>query len=276
MARRGNATSPDPPLFLLRYGISRTGDARAPFAIEPTPQTCHAGVLRPTVLAAAVDMVGSLFAREIAGRDTISTIDLSLRAPVTPVPKRIVARGALLRAGRNLIASETLFEADAAPIGYGQATFQRIPRPESGAQSEPVGLPATLEPVPLDRPLAEEAGVVRTDAGRGRVELPLGPACLSPQGTMQGGLVALVVEEAALALAEHGGAGLHVVTELDLRYLAAGRRGPIVSQADWVAGREAGMIRVSVYDAGHGDRLTTAGLVRLARAPASEHPGRTE
>ena len=42
---------------------------------------------------------------------------------------------------------------------------------------------------------------------------------------MQGGLVALVAEEAALALAEAGGAGRCAVTELDLRYLAPGRDG---------------------------------------------------
>lgn len=276
MTRRGNDTRPDPPLFLLRYGISRTGDPEAPFTIAPSPHACHSGVLRPAVLAAAVDLVGSLFAREVAGRDRISTIDLSLRAPARPVPERIVARGALLRAGRSLVASETVLEADGAAFGYGQTTFHRTPRPATdggSAQPEPLGLSASFAPVPLDRPIAEEAGLVRSDPSRGRVELPLGPACLSPGGTMQGGLVALVVEEAALALAEHGGAGPHVVTELDLRYLAAGRRGPIVSGADWVVGREAGLVRVRVYDAGQGDRITTAGLARVARAPGPASAG---
>jgi acyl-coenzyme A thioesterase PaaI-like protein len=269
--QRGSEPHPDPTLFMLRYGISRSRDPQAPFTIAPSPHVCHGGALRPTVLAAAVDIVGSLFAREIAGSDRISTIDLSLRAPLRPVPERIVARGALLRGGRSLVASETALEADGAAFGYGQATFLRAPPPASdggAARPEPVGLPETFESVPLDRPLAEEAGLVRSDPGRGRVELPLGPACLSPQGTLQGGLVALVVEEAALALAEHDGAGPHVVTELDLRYLAAGRRGPIVSAAEWVAGREAGTIRVRVYDAGQGDRITTAGLARVVRAPA--------
>lgn len=271
MSGRGNDASQAPPPFFNRYGISRTGNPGEPLVIEPYPEVCRSGVLRPTVLAAAVDIIGSLFARETAGRDGIFTIDLSVRAPARRVPKRIVTRGELLRAGRSLIASEAVLEADGAPFGYGQTTFQRVPRPESSAASsepDPVGLPEVLDHFPLERPLAEEAGVDVADASRGRVELPLGAALLSPQGVMQGALVALVVEEAALALAEHGGGVPHVVTELDLRYLAAGRKGPIVSSADWVAGRDGETIRIVLRDAGHGNRITTAGLARVAEAPA--------
>jgi acyl-coenzyme A thioesterase PaaI-like protein len=267
---------PGPPPFFLRYGISRTGDPAAPLVIEPYPDVCRSGALRPTVLAAAVDTIGSLFAREVAGRDGIFTTDLSVRSPVRPVPKRIVVRGALLRAGRSLIASEALLEVEGAPFAYGQTTFQRVPRKapaESSGASEALGLPEVLAHFPLERPLADEAGVVVADASRGRVELPLGPASLSPQGVMQGALVALVVEEAALALAEHGDAGAHVVTELDIRYLAVGREGPIVSSADWVGAREDGTIRVALRDAGHGNRITTAGLARVARAARTTPPG---
>lgn len=283
--KRGSAS------FFMRYGVSRTGDPGAPLVIEPYPEVCRGGVLRATVLAAAVDMVGSLFARESAGRDGIFTIDLSVRAPARPAPKRIVAHGELLRAGRSLIASEAVLDADGAAFGYGQTTFQRVPRPGSSSASEEreaTGLPEVLAHVPLERPLAEEAGVVVVDASGGRVELPLGAALLSPQGVMQGALVALVVEEAALALAEHGEAGLHVVTELDVRYLAAGRQGPMVSSAHWVAGREGGMIRITLCDAGRGNRITTAALARVAKAawareaesawareakPRAPHPG---
>lgn len=256
------------PPFFLRYGISRTDDPGAPLSIEPYPEVCRCGVLRATVLAAAVDSIGSLFARRTAGRDAIFTTDLSVRAPAGPVPERIVVRGELLRAGRSLIASEAFLEADGAPFGYGQTTFQRARRAEGGgAREEPAqaAMPEVLEPFPLDRPLAEQAGVVVADAARGRVELPLGPSLLSPQGVMQGALVALVVEESALALAEHGSAGPHAVTELDIRYLAAGRKGPIVSSARWVAGRENGMIRISLRDAGHDNRITTAGLARVEK-----------
>lgn len=264
-------TGPTPPPFFMRYGISRTGDAEAPLVIEPYPEVCRGGVLRPTVLAAAVDAVGSLFARDSAGADGVFTTDLSVRAPARALPKRIVARGELLRAGRSLISSEVVLQADGAPFACGQTTFQRVPRPDAspapGAR-EPVRLPEVLDHFPLERPLAEEAGVVVADASRGRVELPLSAALLSPQGVMQGALVALVIEEAALALGEYGGAGPHFVTELDVRFLAAGRDGPIVSSASWVTDRDGEMIRIALRDAGRGDRITTAGLARVARADA--------
>jgi len=259
----------EPPPFFLRYGISRTDDSDVPLLIEPYPEVCRSGVLRATVLAAAVDIIGSLFARRTAGSDGIFTTDLSVRAPTRPVPERIVVRGELLRAGGSLIASEAFLEADGAPFGYGQTTFQRVRRPAGGGTAEgnaPTGLPEVLDHFPLDRPLAEQAGMVMADAARGCVELPLGPSSLSPQGVMQGALVALVVEEAALALAEHGSSDPHAVTELDLRYLAAGRKGPIVSSAQWVARREDGMIRIALRDAGHENRITAAGLARVEKA----------
>jgi acyl-coenzyme A thioesterase PaaI-like protein len=263
----GTASTPIP--FYLRYGITRTGDPALPLVIEPYPQVCRAGALRLTVVAAAVDIVGSLFAREAVGRDGIFTVDLSVRAPLRPPPKRIVARGELLRAGRNQIASEALLEVDAAPFACGQTIFQRVPREEpsgSNAGDAPVGLPEVLENVPLERPLAQEAGVVVVNAARGQLALPLGPALVSPQGFLQGGLVALVVEEAALALAEHSGAGPQVVTDLDIRYLASGRVGPIESEACWVTDRSGAAIRVALRDAGNGGRITTAALARVTLA----------
>lgn len=271
MTARGSDSTPLPPPFFMRYGLSRTGDARAPLVIEPYPHVCRGGMLRPTVIAAAVDAVGSLFARERAGADAIFTIDLSVRAPARPVPKRVRTRGELLRAGRSLIASEVVLEADGAPFACGQTTFQRVARPEAGASPAAPGratLPEVLDHFPLERPLAEEAGVAVTDASRGRVELPLSAALLSPEGVMQGALVALVVEEAALALAEYGDAGPHFVTELDIRYLAAGRDGPIVSSAHWVTDREGEATRIVLRDAGRGDRITTAGLARVKRLHA--------
>lgn len=271
MGGRASEARRDPPFF-LRYGLSRAVDPGAPLVIETDVFLCRSGALRPSVLAAAVDVVGVGLAREIAGADALFTADLSLRAPVRPAPKRVVARGEVLRAGRSAIASEVVLDADGAPFACGQASFRRLARGAGGTAPgtpQPVQ-PDALSPEPLERPLAAEAGVAVVDAARGRVELPLREALLSPQGVMQGGLVALVVEEAALALAEHADAGPHVVTELDVRYLAAGRQGPIVSSAHWVADPESAMLRVALRDAGHGDRVTAAALARVAPAPVPD------
>ena len=261
--------APSPP-FYTRYGIARTGDAERPLVIEPYAQVCHAGALRPTVIAAAVDIVGSLFAREIAGSDSIFTTDLSVRAPLQPVPARIETRGRLLHAGRSVIASETLMEVDGRPFAFGQTTFRRLARPDAKpGDAERLALPARFDRVPLRRPLVAEVGPVIIDARRGQVELALRESLRNPEGGVQGALVALLVEVAALALADHAGRQVHVVTELDLRYLASGRVGPIASSADWVAGPASGVLRVELVDRGRSDRLTTTALVRVAPAP---HP----
>jgi acyl-coenzyme A thioesterase PaaI-like protein len=214
-------------------------------------------------------MVGSLITREIAGDAPIFTTDLSVRAPAWPAPERLVVRGELLRAGSSAIASEVLLEADEAPFAYGQTSFRRLKRPVSARPEEPQrrGLEEVIDLVPLERPLGSEAGIVVADSSRGRVELPLRNALLHGE-VVQGGVVALVVEEAAIALAEHGNAGPHVVTELDMRYLASGRHGPIVSSADWVAGREDAMLRVVLRDAGRENRITTVALARVAPVPS--------
>jgi acyl-coenzyme A thioesterase PaaI-like protein len=262
----------EPPPFFTRYGISRTGDLEAPLVIEPYPEVCRGGALRPTVIAAAVDIVGSLFAREIVGTDSIFTTDLSVRAPARPAPKRIDTRGALLRTGRSMIASEAVLAGDGVPFAYGQTSFRRVERPDRKARPEDLvrlSLPEQFECVPLKQPLAREVGIAVVDASAGRVELPLREALLGPEGVMQGALVALLVEEAALALAEHAGGGRPVVTELDVRYLASGREGPIVSLARWVADRKSAMVRVELRDAGNANRITTAALARVAPTPAS-------
>lgn len=258
------------PPFFMRYGISRSRESGSPLVIEPYPEVCHRGVVRPTVLAAAVDLVGSFFAREVAGSDALLTTDLSVRAPARPAPGRMTTQGRSLRVGRSVITSEAVLQVAGAPAAYGQTSFRRVPRPAS-APAPPgpstLAVPEEFSCVPLDRPLLEEVGVEVRDAERGHVEVAMRDALLNGEGGMQGALVALLVEAAALALADAACPVPQVVTELDLRYLAAGRAGPIVSEAHWVAGPESEVMRVALRDVGNEGRLTTAALARVAPAP---------
>ena len=107
------------------------------------------------------------------------------------------------------------------------------------------------------------------DPDSGRVEVVMRDALRNAEGGMQGALVALLVEVAALALADAVCSVPQVVTELDLRYLAAGRTGPIVSEAHWIAGPAGETVRVELRDRGHGDRITTAAIARVAPVPGS-------
>ena len=111
-------------------------------------------------------------------------------------------------------------------------------------------------------PFAERAGC-RRDAP-GVAVLPRSPDGLNAAGTVNGGLIALAVEEAALSLTP--GASL---SSMALRYLRPVRTGPAVARADV----HAGLGRVEVRDAGGDDRPAVTATTR-ARAGATAHDGR--
>lgn len=270
---------PGPPPFYTRYGIARTGVRDAPLALTPYPEVCRHGQLRATVVAAAIDLVGSLFTREVAGTDILFTTDLSLRMPARSCPAKLVAHGRVLRSGRS--GSTTAVElrdaggagegAAAAPNGpvwaYGETSFARVPRAaDSKVTAEQLALPQVFASHPLARPLEEEVGVEVRDAARGEVELPLRGAVLNTEGTLQGALVALLVERAGEVLAESRLGGPQRVVALDLRYLTTARVGPVRSRAVFIGPPEDGWLRVELRDAGRDDRVTATAL--LAVAPA--------
>ena len=130
---------------------------------------------------------------------------------------------------------------------------------------DPLG-PLEFERHPLTRPLDEEVGVAVLEASRGEVELRLRPAVLNAESTLQGALVALLVERAGEVLAESRLGAPARVSEMDLRYLSAARTGPVRSRAAFIGEPGDGMLRVELRDAGRDDRLTTTALLRVAAA----------
>ena len=118
---------------------------------------------------------------------------------------------------------------------------------------------------PLHQPLRVAGGFRAVDPSHGVVTAALQPELLNPAGAMQGAMVAGLAETAAEDFADHHrllGADRHVVTELDVRYLAQNRVTPIASRA-WSVGAAAdGLVRIDlVDDDGAGRRLP-----KLARA----------
>jgi len=153
-------------------------------------------------------------------------------------------------------------------FAYGQTGFLRVPRrhgdPEQPHLHEPVG----LEELPrIGRSLAEEVGVHVIDAARGHVEVEMRDALRNHAGALQGALAALVGEVAAEALSDAGGGAPRVVTDLDVRYLAMGREGPIWTRAAWIGVPGSGAIKVELRDRGNGDRLVTTVLARVEAPP---------
>ena len=258
------------PPYYTRYGLARTGDRDAPLVLEPYPEICHRGALRAAVLAAAIDIAGSLFARERAGDAQLHTTDLSLRAPARAAPKRILVRARPLGGGASTLTTAVALEADGEPWAHGETGFRQTPRP-AGAPSpaQPPGMPRELPRHPLARALADDVGIEVRDPARGRAVVELRDALRNPQGVMQGALVALLAEVAALALAEHALAAPQVVTELDLRYLAPARIGPVEAQASFVRAPADRMLRAELRDRGDRGRIAASALLRCDAGPNS-------
>ncbi|MBJ22676.1 MAG: hypothetical protein CL933_24970 [Deltaproteobacteria bacterium] len=254
--------------FFTHYGFSRTSEPSAELTIDPYPEICVGGALRATVIASAIDLVGGFRTREIAGTDATFTSDLSLRIPKPGIPQQLTTHGERLRAGRRLATTHVALETDGAVYAFGTTTFSRIARPPAEAPDiASLSTPLVIERNPVERSLDEEAGIEVIDAARGAVRMPLRSALLNPEGVMQGALAALVVECAALALANRGLPREQVVSELDLRYLATASAGPVESHATWIGKPVNRMIRIELRDFGRENRLTTAALLRVADAP---------
>ena len=94
--------------------------------------------------------------------------------------------------------------------------------------------------------------------------MPRTPDGLNATGSINGGLLALAIEEAALSLTP--GATL---CSLALRYLRSVRNGPAVATADV----HHGLGRVEVRDAGDDDRLAAVATTRAARTGAGVTAG---
>ncbi|MFK7894960.1 MAG: hypothetical protein AB8G23_03940 [Myxococcota bacterium] len=268
------------PPFFTRYGFSRTGDSETPLIIQPYPEIGEAGVLRATIIASAIDLVGGLLTREIAGVDALMTSDLSLRIPHPEMPARLLVQAERIRTGRKLVTTGTRIQTDlgesgaATDFAYGETTFVRVPRaPEDAPPLEALQTPAIIESHPLQQPLASEVGIQTRVDSPGRVELALRPALLNPEGIMQGALVALLIECAALDLAgrtqEPAAAARFAVSGLDLRFLSSASVGPVLGKASWIGQPEARMIRVELRDHGRENRLTASALVNVLALPES-------
>jgi acyl-coenzyme A thioesterase PaaI-like protein len=103
----------------------------------------------------------------------------------------------------------------------------------------------------LEQPFAERAGCVRKDPGVAL--LVRSDDGLNSSNTINGGLIALVVEEAVLSAAPDSS-----LAALAMRYLRPARVGPLLATAT----AHGPVARVEVRDSGSDDRLTVTAATR--------------
>lgn len=209
--------------------------------------------LRLSILAAWADIASGYIAVGLFNPGVPVTLDLDvhLHRPAVGVDEvSMVAR--VQKSGRSVSVLGIEILGDGKAIGFAHATFMASPNPALRMPTvvSDEGL-IHVHPPRLEVPFAERAGCERLAPGS--ASIPLRDDGLNASGTLNGGLLALVVEEAVLS-AE----GTGTLASLSMRYVQPVRVGPAVARADV----RDGLASIVVRDEGRDDRLAVIASTR--------------
>lgn len=245
--------------FIAEIGYTHDPDELSHARGTVVPELCvpETDVVLTSVLLTWADILAGPLATQATMPRVCMTNDLTVRLLARPPAGDVDLRGAVLKSGRTTTFTETWIGPPDAPCAVAHGTFVASPRPQDVIDLDMLR-GVRRERRALETPLPERLGVRVVE--RGVTEVERRDDLLNPADTLQGGVVALVAEIAALSLAG-GGA---IARELDVRYLRATRVGPARATARRVA-RD--LVEVRVVDAGAGDRLTAVAVVRTGPIP---------
>jgi acyl-coenzyme A thioesterase PaaI-like protein len=240
-------------LMELGFDVEQVGEEMHGRAVvTPEMLVPGSGILRTSILAAWADTITGLRAlQEIRPRVVVTQqLDVHLFAsPTAGAEVHALARA--VKSGRSVVVVVVDFLADGEEIGVGTAAFMPAPDPNLLMPDDMVTGRKSGGPT-LSVPIAERARVQRI--GPGVAVVPNGSDSRNASNTLNGGLLALVVEEAALSLTPG-----ESLSSLAMHYLQPVRVGPAVATAEV----RAGLGRVEVRDAGREDRLAVVATTRI-------------
>jgi len=226
----------------LGLTIEAVGDELHGLApVVPTMWTPGTESLRISVAATWADALLGLHAlRPFSPRLTVTLeLDVHLFDEIAGV-ETVSARSRLVKAGQSVVVTSVdFFAEDGRLVGFGSGSFMAIPDPRFGVPPLDWVLARFAETSgALSVPLAERIGCERTEPGV--AVLPCTPAVHNASKAINGGLLALAVEEAALSAEPDA----RRIESVHLRFLRAIRVGPALARADV----HHGMGRVDVLD----------------------------
>lgn len=257
---------------------SRVEDGFLVFRLTPIDTTCAFGAVRASVVSFVVDAATGVAVDSDPDRWTF-TSDLVVSVPLADPPEWIDVRPTVLRDGRrSATCVAALTGPDGADVGFGSGGFTRVERREGDPPKHPFD-PEVSGRVwqhiePIDEPLQRAMGLRVIDGPAGVVEVDVDPILRNPAGTLQGAMVAALVEAAVeQALGARWGAPAFV-TDLHVRYLAQNRIGPIRSRTRVLGDGPTAFVVVELFDVTTG-ALTTHATARAVPVPAERlgtHP----
>jgi acyl-coenzyme A thioesterase PaaI-like protein len=238
----------------LGWQVTRVGDQMEGSAtVVPemfVPGTEH---LRVSILTAWADVLAGYLAIYSVGPRVPVTLELDvhLYAPISGVGGvRGVAEA--VKIGRSVFVARVDFTADdGSPLGFAGLSFMAAPDKRLTIEIPAEGDALVLERGRLLVPWAERAGCARREPGV--AVLGHSEEVLNASNTLNGGLIALAVEEAVLSLSPDA-----TLSSLALRYLQPARVGPAVATATV----RNGLGEVEVRDAGNDNRLCVVATSR--------------
>lgn len=240
----------------LGFGVAGSGDEmRGSAHVVGAMHVPGTATLRLSILAAWADMVAGHVAIGLFDPGVPVTLDLDvhLHHPVTGFGEVTMA-ARVQKAGRSVsVLRIAIADGAGGPLGFAHATFMAAPNP-SLRMPTVVRDEGLLHPHPprLEVPYAVRAGCERVAPGT--ASIPMRPDGLNAAGTLNGGLLALAVEEASLSAAPEG----TTLASLSMRYVQPVRVGPAVAEAEV----RNGLGDVVVRDAGRDDRLAVVATTR--------------
>ncbi len=230
--------------------------------IIPAPDQTRAphGGVRAGIVATGVDVVAAVLALRSMSPDWLATADLSVWTRSLEQVGPLIGEARVLRSGATTTVIEVgLMDSgnESRPVAQSTATFVRIKRPRDDfeeAEQEASGTTvvdfATADSG-LAAPFHELLDHSVLDAGAGEIELPRSPYTINSFDSLQGGMVAVLIELAAEAATSADSARPCGVLDLSVRYLAPGPNGPYRTRAQTLRTDQSGsLVRVEVHDVG--------------------------
>jgi acyl-coenzyme A thioesterase PaaI-like protein len=236
----------------LGFAVRRDGDGfRGSAEVVPEMWVPGTTSLRTSIVATWIDWVAGMLSIDTIAPRVPVTLELDVhvhdRLPGDG-PVHAVAR--LLKAGRTVVVCGVdILDGDGQPVALGTASFMAAPNPGFSLPQDDDLDGWRPRGGQLRQPFAERAGCRRTAPGV--AVLPRSEDGLNASDSINGGLIALAVEEAALSVTPGT-----MLASLAMRFLRPVRVGPAVATAEV----RAGLGRVEVRD---GDRPAVVATTRV-------------
>jgi len=243
----------------LGLEVETETDGTAHGWMPATPQVAAPwGGTTAGAVATLVDAISGNVAAIGASPDRVATADLALTLVRPTTGPEIEATASVVRRGRTTVVVEVRL----GEVGWATATFSVLARREEA--------PYRATPTPgrravfggdgqaLSRWVGDAIGIAVVDAARGELSVPLSAYVANSFGALQGGMVALLAEQAGAAAIGAALGTAATTVELHVAYLAQCRVGPFRTSATVLAANGGtGTATVKVFDTGAGDRLAT-------------------